>query len=80
MNKYSFRVELVTTKNYVVDVYAESEEQTWDILDDECWNWDSMGTGENVVMKSDNTQTSTEYFPRRIKERNDSDESTTKSS
>ena len=64
MAGFKYRVVLEAVNTYLVTVDAESEEEAYEILDNECWDWSNSGHGENVVISSDNYHSETNYYKR----------------
>lgn len=61
MAEFKYRVVLEDVRTYLVTVHANDEEDACEILDDECWVWESMGPTEQVVITSDNRNCNTDY-------------------
>ena len=52
MAEFKYQVSLKTVKTYEVTVIADSEEQACEIMDNECWEWDEWGMGNDVILTS----------------------------
>ena len=61
MTEFKYRVILEDVRNYLVTVYAEDEEKACQILDEECFNWESWGPSDDVVITSNNSHFNTDY-------------------
>ncbi len=61
MAEFKYKVFLQTERTYLATINADSEEEACEILNDECWEWDDNGLGENVDVTSSDYDSNTIY-------------------